>query len=60
MSDIYQANETLKAIYVGFMIAGVLIWIISTVVLVFNERKYKALHYVRQKVADYLVESQEG
>ena len=60
LSDIYQANETLKAIYVGFMIAGVLIWIISTVVLVFNERKYKALHYVRQKVADYLVESQEG
>ena len=60
LSDIKQANETLTAIYVGFMIAGVLIWIISTVVLVFNERKYKALHYVRQKVADYLVESQEG
>ena len=60
LSDIKQAGETLTAVYVSLMVAGALIWIASTVVLVFNERKYKALHNVRSKVADYLVESQEG
>ena len=33
---------------------------VAFVVLFFNERKYKALHRVRSKIADYLVETEEG
>ena len=60
MEDIRTAGDTLTTVYVCFMIGGALIWIASTVVLIFNESKYKALHNVRSKVADYLVETHEG
>ena len=60
LADYYHASDTLKMVYVISMIGGGCIWLIAFVVLFFNEKKYKALHRVRSKIADYLVEAEEG
>ena len=60
LTDYYSAGDTLRMVYICFMIVGGIVWVLSMVVLYFNERKYKSLHRVRSKIADYLVETEEG
>ena len=60
LTDYYSGGDTLKLVYICSMIGGGIVWVLAMVVLYFNERKYRSLHRVRSKIADYLVETEEG
>ena len=60
IEDLNQANNTIKTLHFSGIFIGTVIFLTSFIVLFFNERKHMSLHFVRVKLADYLIETNEA